>query len=75
MTHLEVRYRYATPPREAEMRALDAVREVYGVRVLRLNEPERTILVEYDASRLKEPMVAGLLRRAGMDLLEKVAIA
>ena len=32
MTQMEVAYRYGNPPREAEMRALDSVREVYGVR-------------------------------------------
>ena len=68
MTHMEVAYRYGTPPGEAEMRALDQVREVYGIRRIALNEPERTIRVEFDASRMKEPVIAGLLRRAGVDI-------
>ena len=38
MTQLEVAYRYHTPVREATMRALDNLREVYGVRRITFNE-------------------------------------
>jgi hypothetical protein len=72
---MEVAYRYSSPPGEAQMRALDQVREVYGIRRITLNEPERTIRVEFDASRLKEPVVAGLLRRAGLNIGEKMVPA
>jgi len=68
MTQMEVAYRYATTPGEAEMRALDQAREVYGIRRITLNERERTIRVEFDGSRLKEPVIAGLLRGAGLDI-------
>ena len=33
------------------------------------------VKVEFDASRLKEPNVAALLRRAGMDLKERLILA
>jgi hypothetical protein len=75
MTTMEVSYRYANPPNEAVMRALDSVREVYGIRKLNLNEKERKARVEYDASRLKEPVVAGLLRKAGLAIEEKLVLA
>jgi hypothetical protein len=75
MTTMEVRYRYENPPTEAVMRAIDNVREVYGIRKLNLNEKDRVARVEYDASRLKEPMVASLLRKAGLAVLEKVIVA
>ena len=75
MTQLEVAYRYGTPPREAEMRAVDAVREVYGIRSLAFDEKERVVRVEFDASRLTEPMVASLLREAGVDVREKLTLA
>jgi hypothetical protein len=75
MTQMDVAYRYGTAPREAEMRALDAVREVYGVRRITLNERERVIRVEFDASRMKEPVIAGLLRQAGLDIGERLALA
>jgi hypothetical protein len=75
MTQLEVVYRYGKSPGAAEMRALDNVREVYGIRRLRFDEKERTLRVEFDASRLKEPVIAGLLRGAGLDLQEKLVLA
>lgn len=75
MTQMDVAYRYDTAPREAEMRALDAVREVYGVRRIMLNERERIIRVEFDASRMKEPVIAGLLRQAGLDIGERLVLA
>ena len=75
MTQLEVAYRYGAAPGEAEMRALDSVREVYGVRRITFEEKEKVVRVEFDASRLKEPVIAGLLRRAGIDLRERLALA
>jgi hypothetical protein len=75
MTQLEVAYRYGTPPGEAGMRALDSVREVYGIRRMRFDPKERIVRVEFDASRFKEPVIAGLLRKAGLDIQEKLALA
>ena len=72
MTQMEVAYRYANPLSESVMRAIDSVREVYGIRRLRLDEKEQVVRVEYDASRFKEPVVANLLRGAGFDLREKL---
>jgi hypothetical protein len=74
MTQLEVSFRYGAVPGEREMRALDSVRDVYGIRRLSFDGPERIIRVEYDASRLKEPAVASLLRSAGIDLREKISL-
>jgi hypothetical protein len=75
MTQLEVHYRYHTAPAAAEMRAIDAIREVYGIRRILFDEVQKIVRVEFDASRLKEPVVAGLLRRAGVDLSEKIVLA
>jgi len=75
MTQLEVRYRYGAVPGEAEMRALDTMRDVYGIRRVVFEESERIIRIEFDASRLKEPTVTALLRRAGFDLKEKLVLA
>ncbi len=57
------------------MRALDNVREVYGIRKISFKESERIIRVEFDASRFKEPVIAGLLRRSGLDLGELLVLA
>src|SRR5262249_8996654 len=75
MTQLEVQYRYGATPGEVEMRALDTVRDVYGIRRIVFDENGRTVRVEFDASRLKEPSVAALLRQAGLDVREKLALA
>jgi hypothetical protein len=75
MTQLEVSYRYGNAPTEAAMRALDNMREVYGIRGLRFNDKEQTVRIEFDASRLKEPVVANLLRKAGLNILERLILA
>ncbi|MBZ5720013.1 MAG: hypothetical protein LAO03_06490 [Acidobacteriia bacterium] len=75
MTQLEVAYRYATPPHQGTLRALDGVREVYGIRRITFDPKDQVVRVEFDASRLKEPAVARLLRGAGVDLVEKLVLA
>lgn len=75
MTQLDVSYRYGNTPGEAEMRALDNVREVYGVRRITFDEKQNIVRVEFDASRLSEPAIAALLRRAGVDIIEKLVMA
>ncbi|MGZ4827982.1 MAG: hypothetical protein ACXVY9_11505 [Terriglobales bacterium] len=75
MTAVEVTYHYGNIPGPMEMRAIDSLRDVYGIRRIIFSEQERIIRVEYDASRLKEDVVAGLLRRAGIELREKLALA
>jgi len=56
------------------MMALAQVRKVYGIRHLQVNETGKTIRVEYDATRLTEPIVHQLLRRSGVDILERVSL-
>ena|ERR1700730_3834823 len=75
MTQMEVAYRYAGPPTENAMQAVDGMREVYGIRRISFNEKQQTVKVEYDASRFKEPVVANLLRRAGVDILGRLPLA
>ena len=75
MTYLDVMYRYVSPPSERVMRAIDSVREVYGIRRIGFQEENRTVRVEFDASRLQEDAIAKLLRQAGLDVLEKLALA
>jgi hypothetical protein len=75
MTQLEVRYKYIATPSAATLRALDSVREVYGIRRVSLDEKDTIVRVEFDASRMKEPVIIGLLRRAGLDLGEPLVVA
>jgi hypothetical protein len=75
MTYLDVVFQYESIPGENELRAIDNMREVYGIRSVRFNEKERTVRVEFDASRLKQDAVSKLLRQAGIDVNEPVALA
>ena len=75
MTAIEVAFKYAKKPGAAELRALDSVREVYGIRKLWFNEAESVVRLEYDRTRLNDDSVAKLLRQAGLDLTEKLVLA
>ena len=75
MTYLEVVFRYGAAPGEKELQAIDGMREVYGIRRVVFNEAQRTVRVEFDASRLKADPVAKLLRQAGIDIRESLALA
>ncbi len=56
------------------MMALGRVREVYGIRQVTFDERAKTVRVEYDATRLTEAIVHGLLRRSGLDVVERVSL-
>jgi hypothetical protein len=75
MTYLEVVYRYGRQPAAKQMRAIDAVREVYGVQRIQFNESDRTVKVQFDASRLNPDVIMSLLRRAGVDVQERLVLA
>ena len=75
MTYLDVVFRYGATPGQNALRAIDGMREVYGVRRVQFNDAEHTVRVEFDASRLKADAVAKLLRQCGIDVLEKLALA
>jgi len=74
MTYLDVVFRYGAAPGENELRAIDSVREVYGIRRVLFDAQKSTVRVEFDASRLKQAAVARLLRQAGVDVLEPVTL-
>jgi TolB-like protein len=74
MTQLDVMYRYSAVPSEAAMMALGRVREVYGIRRIVFNDAQKMVRVEYDATRLTEPIVHQLLRRSGLDVIERMSL-
>jgi len=74
MTQLDVLYRYGAVPSEAAVLAVSKVRDVYGVRRLDFRESDKTVRIEYDATRLTEPVIHQLLRRAGLDIVERVPL-
>ena len=74
MPALDVVFRLGRPPGAPEMQAVYQVREVYGIRKISFERDGLAVRVEYDASRLAESTVAALLRHAGLDVHEKVAL-
>lgn len=74
MTAVEVVFGYGMPPGEREMSALGQLNDVYGIRRVQFNEPGRTVRVEYDATRLNEATVENLLRKAGLDVRDRLAL-
>jgi hypothetical protein len=75
MTQMDVSFRYVNRPDERIMGAIDNMREVYGIRRIRFSEKEQIVRVEYDASRLKDPVVAKLLRNTGLAIGDKLVLA
>jgi hypothetical protein len=74
MTQVDLVYRYHRNPTEQAALGLARLREVYGIRQVQLSELEKTIRVEYDSTRLSEQVVSQLLRRAGLDITERVIL-
>jgi hypothetical protein len=74
MTTVEILHRYATPPAEQVAMALARLREVYGIRRLVLDAQERTVRVEFDATRLNAATVTKLLMNAGLELAEELPL-
>ena len=67
-------YQYGSAPSEAAMMALAQVRKVYGIRLVEVDEAKKTVRVEYDATRLTEAIVHQLLRRSGLDVIDRVSL-
>ena len=75
MTYLDAVYRYESSPTERVMRALDAMREVYGIRRIEFAEKDKSVRVEFDASRMNEDVIMKLLKQAGLDVRERLSLA
>lgn len=72
-TNMDVRFRYMQHPTEDTMRAVADLANVYGIRRVRLNRAERSVLVEYDATRFGPETVFQLLRRGGLSVTERIS--
>ena len=66
MTFLQAVFSYEPPVGERQLIALNDVRDVYGIRLVRINEALRSVTVEYDASRLTRSDLEFMLRNAGI---------
>lgn len=74
MTTVEIFYRYAAQPTEAQVFALANARDVYGIRRLSFDREAHTVRIEYDATRLNASMVTQLVRRAGLQIVEELPL-
>jgi hypothetical protein len=74
MTTVDILFRYAAPPSEAQVFALANARDVYGIRRICFDHAARTVRVEFDATRLNAAMVTQLIRRAGVQITEELAL-
>jgi hypothetical protein len=74
MTTVDILFRYAAPPTEAQVFALASASDVYGVRRVKFDHTARTLLVEFDATRLNAAMVTQLIRRAGVQITEELPL-
>jgi len=50
------------------------VHKVYGIRRIGLNEDEKIVRVEFDATRLDRKTIQKLLRHAGIAVVEEVSL-
>jgi hypothetical protein len=74
MTQLEALYRYEGHATEAAMSALGNLREVYGMRRIKVDEEWKTVRVEYDATRLNGATVFQMLRQTGLAVVEELPL-
>ena len=73
MTTVVATFQYQRPLGVKEAQKLGESYTHLGVRKIVVNEAERTISVEYDATRMDQNGVAALLRRWGVPLGEAAA--
>jgi hypothetical protein len=74
MTTVEILYRYTGPPNDAVALALAGMCDVYGIRGMKFDHEAQTLRVGYDASRLNDAAVTKLVRQAGLEIAEIVAL-
>ena len=74
MTTVDILFRYAAPPTEPQVFALANMRDVYGIRRICFDHAARTVRVEFDATRLNAAMVTQLIRGAGVQITEELAL-
>ncbi|MGH9475992.1 MAG: hypothetical protein ACRD1C_06635 [Terriglobales bacterium] len=66
MTTMDISFRYAGSLNGVQIQALARLFDVYGIRKLRIEESERTLAVEYDATRMDAERIEALVRGCGV---------
>jgi hypothetical protein len=75
MTLLEITYELHSPPSFEQLQRLGEFANTYGLRRFRVDEKQKLITLEYDASRLRETQIAHVLGKAGISVVHKVGSA
>jgi len=73
MTLVEVTFQLQAPLNPAQLRSLSSFANTYGLRRFRVDEENRRLTFEYDASRLKDTEVEHVLRHARIPVLRRTA--
>ena len=72
MTLVEVTYDLESPLSQEQLCSLGEFANTYGLRRLRVDEANKQLSFEYDASRLRETQVEHVLARAQIAVNRKV---
>jgi hypothetical protein len=73
MTLLEITYELHSPLSSQQLQRLGEFANTYGLRRFRVDEKQRLLTLEYDASRLRESQVAHVLGKAGIPIVQKLS--
>ena len=73
MTLLEITYELHSPLTNEQLQRLGEFANLYGLRRFRVDEKQRRLAFEYDASRLRETQIAHLLGQAGIPIVRTLA--
>jgi hypothetical protein len=74
MTLLEITYELHSPLNFEQLQHLGEFANTYGLRRFRVDEKQSRLTFEYDASRLRETQVAHALGKAGIPIVQRLAI-
>ena len=69
MTKVQKHFRLQRPLDEALMERIADANAIYGIESIRISRSREELLVEYDASRLREPEVESALLRSGIPVI------
>jgi hypothetical protein len=72
MTLVEITYELQQALGPEQLRRLGQFANTYGLRRFRVDEAQKRLTIEYDASRLQETAVANVLREARIPIARRV---
>jgi hypothetical protein len=72
MTLVEITYQLQSPLSSEQLQSLGSFANTYGLRKFRVDDANKQLSFEYDASRLRETEVAHVLRQARIPVTGKI---